>query len=161
MTASEKLYDIFSPALDSYSRISLDDAEQLVSEAGLNVEEEFGFDNLQDTIEELDNHFVLEEVDGTTYIKCLNVQPQDSPEEELPPTVEDETPAEKEEVEEQQKNVEKTIRKMKLTKVERDVLNCYMAGMTFVQIARFLGVDNSTVWHRRQRLQIKYMANIK
>ena len=68
---------------------------------------------------------------------------------------------EKEEVEEQQKKVERTIRKMKLTKVERDVLNCYMAGMTFVQIARFLGVDNSTVWHRRQRLQIKYMANIK
>ena len=68
---------------------------------------------------------------------------------------------EKEEVEEKQKNVEKTMRKMKLTKVERDVLNCYMAGMTFVQIARFLGVDNSTVWHRRHRLQIKFMANVK
>ena len=68
---------------------------------------------------------------------------------------------EKEEVEEQQKKVEKTIRKMKLAKVEKDVLNCYIAGMTFVQIARFLSVDNSTVWHRRQRLQIKYMANIK
>ena len=101
MTASEKLYDIFSPALDSENRISLADAEQRVSEAGLNIEEEFGFDSLQDTIEELDNHFVLEEVDGTTYIKCLNVQPQVSPEEELPPTVEDEKPAEKEEVEEQ------------------------------------------------------------
>ena len=68
---------------------------------------------------------------------------------------------EKEEIEEQQKSVEKTIRKMKLTKAERDVLNCYMEGMTFVQIARYLCIDNSTVWHRRQRLQIKYMAAIK
>ena len=66
-----------------------------------------------------------------------------------------------EQVEEQQKKVDKTIRKMKLTKSEKDVLTCYMAGMTFVQIAKFLSVDNSTVWHRRQRLQIKYMANVK
>ena len=61
----------------------------------------------------------------------------------------------------QQIGAERTIRKMKLTKAEKAVLNCYMAGMTFVQIAKFLCVDNSTVWHRRHRLQIKYIANAK
>ena len=65
------------------------------------------------------------------------------------------------EIEKAQESVETTIRKMKLKKGEKEVLFCYMAGMTFVQIARYLGIDNSTVWHRRQRLQIKYMANIK
>ena len=66
-----------------------------------------------------------------------------------------------EDIDEHQKNVEKIIRKMKLKKAEKAVLKCYMMGMKFVQIARHLCIDNSIVWHRRQRLQIKYMAAIK
>lgn len=50
------------------------------------------------------------------------------------------------------------VEKMELTQGEIETLNCYMAGMTFVQIARFLNIDNSTVWKRRNRIQRKYEA---
>ena len=63
-------------------------------------------------------------------------------------------------IDEEQKSIQSTIRKMKLTKAEKDVLKCYMAGMTFVQIAKCLSVDNSTVWHRRRRLQNKYITYV-
>ena len=83
---------------------------------------------------------------NTDFIEDLYVEPSYKPTKEF---------------DEEQKNVEKTIRKMKLKKGEKDVLNCYIAGMTFVQIARFLKIDYSTVWKRRKRLQIKYNSNIK
>ena len=63
-----------------------------------------------------------------------------------------------EQVEEQQKKVDKTIRKMKLNKGQKKTLMCYMAGMTFVEIARHLSINLSTVWRHRQQLQQKYLA---
>ena len=41
---------------------------------------------------------------------------------------------------------------------DRVVLDCYMAGMTCVEIAEFLDVDRVTVWRKRQRAQVKYKA---
>ena len=41
---------------------------------------------------------------------------------------------------------------------DRDVLDCYMAGMTCNEIAEFLGIDRVTVWRRRTRAQVKYKA---
>ncbi len=49
------------------------------------------------------------------------------------------------------------ISNMKLKKGELDTLNCYMAGMTYCQIARFLNVNFSTICRRRQSLQKKYL----
>ena len=50
------------------------------------------------------------------------------------------------------------ISKMNLKQGEQETLDCYMAGMTYCDIARFLDVDFSTIWRRRQRLQAKYTA---
>ena len=61
-------------------------------------------------------------------------------------------------IDDEQKNVERTIRKMKLNKGQKRTLLCYMAGMTFVEIARHLSIDLSTVWRHRQQLQQKYLA---
>ena len=52
--------------------------------------------------------------------------------------------------------VDKKIKKMKLTEGEKETLNCYMGGMKFVEIARFLSVNLSTVWHRKLQIQKKY-----
>ena len=41
---------------------------------------------------------------------------------------------------------------------DRIVLDCYMAGMHSMEIAEFLDIDHSTVWRRRQRVQVKYKA---
>ena len=41
---------------------------------------------------------------------------------------------------------------------DRAVLDCYMAGMTCVEIAEFLDIDRVTVWRRRKRAQVKYKA---
>ena len=41
---------------------------------------------------------------------------------------------------------------------DRIVLDCYMAGMHCMEIAEFLDIDHSTVWRRRQRVQVKYKA---
>ena len=60
-------------------------------------------------------------------------------------------------IDEEQKSVEKTIRKMKLNKGQKKTLFCYMAGMTFVQIAKHLSIDLSTVWRHRQQLRQKYL----
>lgn len=48
------------------------------------------------------------------------------------------------------------IEKMRLSQGQLDILNCYMAGMTFAQIAEFLSVNRSTVWRRKQQLQQIY-----
>ena len=60
--------------------------------------------------------------------------------------------------EESFKKCAKIIRKMKLTKGERQTLDCYIAGMRFVDIADTLKIDRSNVWRRRERIQNKYNA---
>ncbi len=52
------------------------------------------------------------------------------------------------------------VEKMNLNKGEKETLDCYMAGMTYCEIARFLEVNYSTVWRRRMSLQKKYMQAI-
>ena len=41
---------------------------------------------------------------------------------------------------------------------DRVVLDCYMAGMTCMEIAEFLDIDRVTVWRRRQRAKVKYKS---
>ena len=62
----------------------------------------------------------------------------------------------KDDLEESFKKCAKIIRKMKLTKGERQTLDCYIAGMRFVEIADKLKIDRSNVWRRRERIQNKY-----
>lgn len=57
-----------------------------------------------------------------------------------------------------QAKAEDITRQMRLTKGEKQVLACYLAGMTYCSIARNLCVDNTTVWRRRQNMQKKYLA---
>ena len=64
----------------------------------------------------------------------------------------------KEDLEESFKKCAKIIRKMKLSKGERQTLDCYIAGMRFVDIADTLKIDRSNVWRRRERIQNKYNA---
>ena len=61
----------------------------------------------------------------------------------------------KDDLEESFKKCAKIIRKMKLTKGERQTLDCYIAGMRFVDIADTLKIDRSNVWRRRDRIQQK------
>ncbi len=49
------------------------------------------------------------------------------------------------------------VEKMNLNQGEQATLDCYMAGMTYCEIARFLGVNFSTIYRRRMSLQKKYM----
>ena len=64
----------------------------------------------------------------------------------------------KDDLEESFKKCAKIIRNMKLTKGERQTLDCYIAGMRFVEIADKLKIDLSNVWRRRERIQYKYNA---
>ncbi len=52
------------------------------------------------------------------------------------------------------------VEKMNLNQGEQATLDCYMAGMTYCNIAKFLEVDTSTIWRRRQSLIRKYMRAI-
>ncbi len=52
------------------------------------------------------------------------------------------------------------IEKMNLNQGEKETLDCYMAGMPYCNIAKFLEVDTSTIWRRRQSLMRKYMRAI-
>ena len=63
-----------------------------------------------------------------------------------------------EDFEESFKKCAKIIRNMKLTKGEKQTLDCYIAGMRFVEIADKLKIDRSNVWRRRERIQNKYNA---
>ena len=54
--------------------------------------------------------------------------------------------------------VDNTIARMGLSPCEKEVLDCYMAGLGGVEIAEMLDVDRVTVWRRRQRVQVKYKA---
>lgn len=53
------------------------------------------------------------------------------------------------------------ISKMNLKQGELDTLNCYMAGMTYCEIARFLDVNFSTIYRRKLSLQKKYMRVVQ
>lgn len=64
-------------------------------------------------------------------------------------------------IEECYAEVDETIEKMKLTVTEKQTLDCYMVGMRFVEIAKFLAVDLSTVWRRRTSMRRKYTALTK
>ncbi len=48
------------------------------------------------------------------------------------------------------------IERSHINEKELDVLNCYMSGMEFVETARFLGINNSTVWRRQQSAKRKF-----
>lgn len=61
------------------------------------------------------------------------------------------------EIEECYAEVDDKIAKMKLTVTEKQTLDCYMVGMRFVEIAKFLSVDLSTVWRRRASMKRKYI----
>lgn len=52
--------------------------------------------------------------------------------------------------------VDDKISAMKLTKVENDVLDGYMAGLGITEIAKNLNVNLVTVWYRRKRILKKY-----
>ena len=54
--------------------------------------------------------------------------------------------------------VDNKIERLGLKPRDRTVLDCYMAGMTCMEIAEFLDIDRVTVWRRRQRAQVKYKA---
>ena len=54
--------------------------------------------------------------------------------------------------------VDEKMELLNLKPRDRIVVDCYMGGMTCYEIAKFLGIDRTTVWHRRRRAQIKYKA---
>ena len=55
-------------------------------------------------------------------------------------------------------NYDKIMRKPKLNKGEKETLNCYMQGIGFVQQAKMLSLNPSTIWKRRKSMQNKYLA---
>ena len=48
------------------------------------------------------------------------------------------------------------VSRMKLKPTEEEILHCYMAGIGTTKIADLRGIQNSTVWRRRHRIQVKY-----
>ena len=52
------------------------------------------------------------------------------------------------------------VGRMKLKSTEEEILHCYMAGIGTTKIADLLGIQNSTVWRRRHRIQLKYCKYI-
>lgn len=52
--------------------------------------------------------------------------------------------------------VDGLISKMKLTTAEYETLCAYMAGLTYLEVTRFLNVNRTTIWRRRMSLQRKY-----
>ncbi|MDD3831747.1 MAG: hypothetical protein PHW00_03735 [Clostridia bacterium] len=56
--------------------------------------------------------------------------------------------------------LETILEKMQLNKGQLETLNCYMSEMGFVETARFLSVNLSTVWRRRLQLQQIYIQKI-
>ncbi len=57
---------------------------------------------------------------------------------------------------EQEKEVDEIIERMNLSVEEKETLLCYMAGMGYVEIAKYFAVTNTTIWYRRKRIQRKY-----
>ena len=56
--------------------------------------------------------------------------------------------------------VDTIIHQMRLTIVEEETLNYYMAGLGFVEIAQMQNVNNTTVWRRRKSIQKKYQRYV-
>ena len=56
--------------------------------------------------------------------------------------------------------VDTVIHQMRLTIVEEETLNYYMAGLGFVEIAQMQNVNNTTVWRRRKSIQKKYQRYV-
>ena len=54
--------------------------------------------------------------------------------------------------------VDNTIEMLNLKARDREVLDCFMAGMNCMEIAEFLDISRITVWRRRTRAQEKYKA---
>ena len=54
--------------------------------------------------------------------------------------------------------VDEKMELLNLKPRDRVVVDCYMGGMTCYEIAKFLGIDRTTVWYRRRRAQVKYKA---
>ena len=52
--------------------------------------------------------------------------------------------------------VDNTIEILNLKPRDREVLDCFMAGMNCMEIAEFLNISRITVWRRRTRAQEKY-----
>ena len=54
--------------------------------------------------------------------------------------------------------VDNTIEILNLKPRDREVLDCFMAGMNCMEIAESLNISRITVWRRRTRAQVKYKA---
>ena len=54
--------------------------------------------------------------------------------------------------------VDNKIELLNLKPRDRVVLDCYMAGMTCMEIAEFLDISRITVWRRITRAQVKYKS---
>ena len=54
--------------------------------------------------------------------------------------------------------VDNTISRLGLTSVEQETLDCFMADMGSIDIERLFGINHTTVWRRRLRIQAKYNA---
>lgn len=52
--------------------------------------------------------------------------------------------------------VDMIIKAMRLTPAEYETLSAYMSGLSHIEIARFLNVNRTTIWRRRQRIAVKY-----
>ena len=48
--------------------------------------------------------------------------------------------------------------KLRLTKSEKETIECYVAGISFTEQAKLLSVNLSTIWRRRKSAQTKYLA---
>ena len=48
--------------------------------------------------------------------------------------------------------------KLRLTKGEKEAIECYVAGVSFTEQAKLLSVNLSTIWRRRKSAQTKYLA---
>lgn len=50
------------------------------------------------------------------------------------------------------------MEKLKLSKGEKETLDCYMAGIGFTKQAALFALNLSTIWRRRHSIQMKYLA---
>ncbi len=62
----------------------------------------------------------------------------------------------KEETEEDWTNVDDIIKRMRLTEIQLQTLNCYLAGMYFEEIVRYFGTAECAICGRRYAIRKKY-----
>ena len=53
---------------------------------------------------------------------------------------------------------DKLMAKLRLTKGEKETIECYVAGISFTEQAKLLSVNLSTIWRRRKSAQTKCLA---